>query len=145
MRTSEALMMGSLQLSPKPYCVDDGNGFGCAIGMIDVANGRVSTHWSGGDVEWMILGVPLPCSCKTTCELWTAASAMIHLFNEHVCKDIFTPNRLQPYGGEDYTMADKWTLEQLADWLESVDPTPKETPEEKHEVVEMYCESLVKR
>lgn len=41
---------------------------------------------------------------------------IIHLFNEHVMQ------------GNPHIKVEPWSLEKLADWIESVDPTPREEP-----------------
>ncbi len=137
MRASEALMIGSLQLKAMPYTVNDRQGNGCAIGMMNIANGRCMFFAIDEDYSWFWSVVELPCNCYKS---GTALGAMVHLFNEHVCRGIMFPRLL-----DSYPDADRWTIEQLADWLEKVDPTPKATQEEKSEAVEMFCDSLVSR
>ncbi len=139
MRASEALMIGSLHLKAVPFQVDDGNGNGCAIGMINLANGYDTFSDLCQSYPWMAKWPTdnMPCNCYSN-HFANFVALMVHLFNEHVCKGIGSTRC-----GHAFPDADKWTLEQLADWLELIDPTPKTTTEEKHDAVEMFCENLV--
>jgi hypothetical protein len=138
MRAGEALMIGSLQLRPRPFVIDDKNGRGCAIGMMNIANGKNSEDFITVLYPWMGNLVEMPCGHG--CGPATVCGAMVHLFNEHVCTDMADEYTFRAFPG-----AEKWTLEQLADWLESVDPTPREVEATPQEAVEIFCDSLVKQ
>lgn len=71
---------------------------------------------------------PCPCQCKRPfCNgghvydnrIGTIGTIIVHLFNEHVMQ-----GGLQAQLSEDE--CPPWTMEQLADWIESVDPTEKQ-------------------
>lgn len=124
MRASEALLLGSVLLKPKGGALFSEPGAGCALGMILVAEHGLD----GLDMfrnrplgycdlpKW--LEEPLTSAFLPPCGCWreplfypgladhSIAGVIIHLFDFHV-------------------MGDKkdWTIEQLADWLRSVEPT----------------------
>ena len=115
MRAAEAMILGSTLIRGVPYTTDDSHGGGCALGMIGAATGRQGGWWMDHSKLWSTIQ-KIPCPCVSAFGLTTpfggrvvpCAGAVAHLYNEHV------------HG--DHT----WTLEQLADWVESVDPTPRE-------------------
>ena len=128
MRMSDAIMLGSMMLKPFAGCRDNGLGGGCALGMADVAAG--GHYFCESTYPWINnTKIGLPCGCTGTVmggpgnypyysfgdEL--VSQAIIHLFNYHVM-----------------TKKD-WTLEQLVDWVRSVDP--KEEEEKVNETVVM--------
>lgn len=117
LRLAEAIRMGSL-LIPEPCA---GRADRCAIGMANAANGcrfpmRDLDDSVGEDLNWSKLyaqypwlsGIVTPCPHCTT-QLHNAA-IISHLFDLHIM------------GVLDHSM----TLEQLCDFIESIDPTPAE-------------------
>lgn len=127
MKFSEAVLLGSTLLHPIPYNRNNGRGEGCAIGMAEESGGvrRAEESW-----PWLAkLAGPTdkyPCGCLThypssmgieTYSLLERlyAARVAHIFNEHVCKD------------------KTWTLEQLVDWIRSVEPEEVAIAEQKAE------------
>ena len=113
MRASEALILGSTILKPLPRTFDDSNGYGCALGMINRALGGNNVNRIYRTVfSWMpgtAVGHPLHPMQHSNVE-----NTIVSLFDN--------------YG---------WSVTQIADWLETVDPTPREVPvEEKQEQLE---------
>lgn len=121
MKASEALMLGSTLLKPMSGVTNDGNGNGCAIGMIAAAMGKTYlVHMSPpADLDrtieglekilvlpWMSKQVVFPCGCPHRADV---IGALIHVFDIHVC---------QGHSG--------WTLERLADWLKTIEPQEQE-------------------
>jgi hypothetical protein len=131
MRAGEALMIGSMCIKPRrgTFYVP-GLNEGCALGMIAIAtNGveqtvrRSSAGLAGlAGFPWMSrqLTVEFPCGCENKDRVMggggmfarssnvtgSVETMIVHLFNQHVIDG-------------------DWTIERLADWIESVDPTPK--------------------
>jgi hypothetical protein len=107
-----------------PYTRADGNGNRCALGLInDGDDAAVGDYDNAAETQypWIEGHAPQPCNCKKIdlCLIQENISGIIaHLFNEHVMKErdggLFHPN------------AEPWTMERLADWINSVDPTPGE-------------------
>jgi hypothetical protein len=83
--------------------------FGCAIGMADYACGDIVEHI----YPWVLGYEYLPCTCGKRDRIpHHTLYITAHLFDHHV------------YGDQD------WTMEQLIDWVKSVDPTIKlDSPE----------------
>jgi hypothetical protein len=119
MRLSDAIALGRTLLKPKAYQTIH-NGEGCALGMAMASLGCRShaeaqkkcsstTGW-----KWVRKDVDVPpCSCDPEYDRILAfdlnhQAYIAHLFNEHVC------------GAED------WTLDQLIDWVRSVEPAEPE-------------------
>lgn len=116
MRLSDAIMLGRMLLKPAPYTTIF-EGEGCALGMAFATLG-CSTHeqamakckTDAANWKWIAQKCALPCDCtsdgfpKKHPKTGTYQCAIAHLFNEHVC------------GDED------WTLDQLIDWVRSVEP-----------------------
>lgn len=129
MRASEALIAGSTMMKAMPYrMTNEDQSLGCALGMMGKAMGCACC--TGSYFGWLHedLKVLTPCGCSYN--LYPAGTAdpdidtnyliasywgcVAHIFNQHVCGD------------------KTWTIEQLADWVESVDPTPKVKAAEEH-------------
>lgn len=129
MRVGEALMLGSTLLKPLAGQFDDGEGSGCALGMIHKAVGGTRANYLPGLGLWAIFPwiaqrpAKLPCDCKgakvmgSGCDMvsrehteQTVSNVIVHLFNQHVCNN------------------QDWSIERLADWIEQLDPTPHEVP-----------------
>jgi hypothetical protein len=115
MRLSQAIALGRTLCSPVPATQDDLNGGGCALGMGARALGLKFFHgYSLNEINYPTLRnrVEMPCSCDLPRgDYWygTLGGAIAHFFNEHV------------FGAKD------WTLDQLIDWVRSVEPA-EETP-----------------
>jgi hypothetical protein len=142
MRAAEAVRLGSLVVKPVAGKVSDGKGGGCAIGMGNFAlGGAADCRQFEARYRWLD-NTPqsdLPCDCvgdglmESGCYTrnrdWVNSnyqSQMIHLFNYHVA-----------------TVKD-WTIDRLCEWLDSVDPTPREAqaaaPSQVSEAVEVTRE-----
>lgn len=112
MRVSEALMLGSTLLKPKTKLFDDDHGSGCALGMINRALGGTSTNQVPlMSIVWLTDSrVKSPCCCYPREQ--NVRDTVIHLFDDHFA-----------------SLTDPWSIDRIAQWLESVDPTPRETPQ----------------
>lgn len=124
MRLAEAIRLGSLVLKPVPGLFDDRDGGGCALGMGNYSiSGQASDEFGVGALEkaypWInIQQVPVPCDCGIN--HWferkaSVATAIAIVFNTHVCGD------------------HTWTIDRLCQWVDSIDPTPRETQTESTE------------
>src|SRR2546430_2284536 len=115
MRLSDAIAMGRMLLKPRAYTTILGDE-GCALGMAMAAHGcrshqeAIAKANSLTNYSWMH-GYPNPAPCKCTpgddyllSRSRTYQAYIAHIFNEHVC------------GEED------WTMDQLIDWVRSVEP-----------------------
>jgi hypothetical protein len=130
MRVAEAIRLGSLVMRPVCGNMNDRMGGGCALGMAFLALGKPIGRQIADEYPWM--GEPkslhdLPCSCSLDKPIMLSGGRyynpeygpyhapigtnvlVVHLFNYHVC-----------------TTKD-WTIDRLCEWLDSVDPTPRET------------------
>ena len=124
LRAAEAMMLGFIGgLRPVAGVRTDGNGGGCALGAIEKACGRTyDANLAQIDYQayfeeiaearypWLNTGVSAPWSAGIvkTGTLWPVACIIAQTFNERVMGD--------------HSM----TIEQLAEWIDSVDPTPRE-------------------
>lgn len=130
MRLSQLLLLGSTLLKPLRGRLNDHLGSGCALGMIFEAAGQTNN----GRDNWMMRPYGeriLPCGCdRCRPTMWGGGrvaatsevdeaydlpnmdSVIVHIFNQHVCA---TPLEVS-HGIK------KWTIEQLADWIESAEP-----------------------
>jgi hypothetical protein len=119
MKASEALRKGSKMVEPVRGMIEEyQTGKCCALGMIGkAARGAASRYYE--DFEWMWQrGTKLPCGCtdamimgggalcvdRTSIEARIGAT-VVHLFNYHVMTE-----------GD-------WTIDQIADWLDTLDPS----------------------
>jgi hypothetical protein len=130
MRLSDAIALGRTILEPVAGTFNDHHGGGCAIGMAYEAIGKDFLVSNVREWNWVhTVRGKLPCSCTRTCncELCVqdpAISCIVHLFDVHVM------------GKGD------WTLDQLIDWVRSVEP-PEQVTEVKEEAHETErCDSL---
>lgn len=149
MRAAEALRLGSLVMEPlggtfvrtrlKYYrplgsrtliCndfLDDGEG--CAVGMINKACGvpKELNNWFALVDLYPWMSAPRPRLLCPRCGFThVAVTDMIpHIFDTHVAANLFA-------NGIEFAppLAPSMTIEQLADWLDSVDPTPRTVTEE---------------
>ena len=119
MKASEALRKGSKMVEPVRGMIEDyDTGKCCALGMIGkAAHGNPHDYTRG--FEWMWRGgTKLPCGCTDEHIMGGGAACVeresiearvgatvVHLFNYHVMTE-----------GD-------WTTDQIADWLDSVDPS----------------------
>lgn len=117
MRASEALLLGSTMLKPLRGVFDDGNDSGCALGMMNRAiGGNAEKYRFETEFPWMMKTprVHYPCGCFAHAGLRTVNVAVIHLFDFHYYCE-------RPW-------LNSWTLEEIADWLGTVEPEePNET------------------
>ena len=127
MKLSAAILLGSTVMTPSPGGMIHDDGSGCALGMALKATGRplyvdtVSglprtiaflrnratsrTAW-----PWLSQDFPVPCSCsRAPCS--DGFKIVTHLFDDHV------------FGRAD------WTLEQLVDWVQSVEHEEETEPQ----------------
>ena len=111
MRFAEKMLLNATIYKLRPYgrVHPDGR---CALGLVE------EPSESGGIAEvqypWLLGSVKRPCNCPLyPNDLWDIAGIIAHLFDAHVMDTSFIHQR------------EPWTLEQLADWIDSVDPTPK--------------------
>src|SRR5258705_6677476 len=108
MKLSEAMALGRVLLKPKAMFLTDGEGSGCALGMALTAIGvkiecPCSIDEPEGEWPWLRKFCDCPCSCGLPLS-YTAA--ITHIFDDHVMKSSLEP----------------WTLDQLIDWIKSVEP-----------------------
>lgn len=128
MRSSEALILGSVMLKAHPgsvYIRDKGREFGCAIGMIAAGSGHLKELQDGNLIlpGWMYEEVILPCQCGGFTKHRIEAIVM-HLFDNHVFRH--TGDHFDVDGKQ----LEKWTLDQIADWLYSIEPKELPAPKE---------------
>ncbi len=112
MKNWQALLLGSTMLKPKRGVWNDGNGSGCALGMVWAGAGNEPLSQIFYTMEYQ--QPVLPCGCKKTDEImWGDGhvridhcvgtdGVIIHLFNQHVCDG-------------------SWSIEQLAEWMRGVE------------------------
>lgn len=124
MKASEALILGSTMLRPRPRTFDDNYGSGCAMGMINKAiGGDALTQIVLLKYPWMSdRQFPYPCGCRRAngpqgdyTPHSTANDIVIHLFDDHYGHPLNGPKLA------------KWTIEQIADWLGKVEPAEAPT------------------
>ena len=110
MRLSDAIALGRMILRPLGGTFNDGKGGGCALGMAYMAAGldpykelfsamQCEPGWKWIENTLFVL----PCGCTGYNKLY-ALSTIVHLFDIHVMH-----------------LGD-WTLDQLIDWVRSVEP-----------------------
>lgn len=110
MHAHEALLLGFTALRPLAHTVDSPLG-GCALRALEIA-GFESTMTFLYDQRAVIS----PCQCGYRGSRYS--QIMIHLFNEHVAPLHEFASDFGCVSGS----SERWTVEQLADWLRSVDP-----------------------
>jgi hypothetical protein len=125
MRLSEAIALGRTLVHPIPSVVLDYGGLnGCALGMAYKASGKkVEIHPLEMSVgmdgpmniwTWLASSRELPCKCNIYCGL-NAGQIIAHLFDYHIMA--CTAGLCE---GE--AVQQDWTLDQLIDWVRSVEP-----------------------
>lgn len=129
MRLSEAILAGSTLIKPFAGTIFSKDGErGCAIGMACAAIGIRKYIASDFSVRfpWLKNIVKAPCGCclftgvyadSTFGSYGHVANVIAHVFDNHVMND---------------SHGFSWTLEQLCEWVDSIDPTPKTV----HEIVD---------
>jgi len=117
MRLSEAINLGSSVLKPIGAHIE-----GCAMGMALMAvDGKIVAKESAEAIrkhwEWATeMFLPSPCECPSERTVRPVSSVVMHLFDAHVMQGSGYEAciRREPWS--------KWTLEQLVDWVRSVEP-----------------------
>lgn len=122
MKISTAIALGRTMIKAVAGTRNNGLGYGCALGMAEAAIGQTN-YYKSAESNWRWITVPslpLPCGCTglvmgSGCHTesyhggsWPTISSIVHLFNYHVM-----------------TKKD-WTLDQLIDWLASIEPKEPE-------------------
>jgi hypothetical protein len=115
MRLSEAILLGSSIIKAKGGAIFYPDGSGCALGMGLAANGYTCNPFAGdGDAlhlwPWLKQATVLPCCPTLLSEDGTTdvMSAIVHLFDFHVSEER------------------DWTIEELCQWLASIEPPEPE-------------------
>lgn len=138
-RLHEAILLGAPLLKPLGGVLlktVDNQEYGCALGMAIKCNeGRPLKK----RYQWAYEEIPtnLPCGCDLSVEISTAG-VIAHLFDLHCADYIYSrcDNAIKPNPRK---RAPFYTLEQIVDWVRSVDPTPEyATSEEKGDAIEVH-------
>jgi hypothetical protein len=109
MRLSEAIALGRTLCVSVPFKQDDGEGGGCALGMAARAVGKERMYGLQQifECDFKVIGQPCASPCGCGIDNWfsqTVGESITHVFNKHVHGD------------------KTWTLDQLIDWVRSVEP-----------------------
>jgi hypothetical protein len=131
MRLSDAIALGRTLIIPvqNPSRVDERSGKGCALSMA-VNSVRGCGSWTLAYREiwpWLCKSFAFPCDCKDGAHDHDLAAGVIaHLFDQHIMNE----------HGLTYS---RWTLDQLIDWVRSVEPAEEgesecSTPATTHSV-----------
>jgi hypothetical protein len=109
MKLSDAISLGRVLLKPKAQFLVDGEGGGCALGMGLIAIGfKVQDPRSIAEpVEvwpWLEEWVERPC-CSHHPE--QGGDIITHIFDDHIMR---------------MSVDERWTLDQLIDWVRKVEP-----------------------
>lgn len=115
MKMSDAIATGRVLIKPKRGTIGDGLE-GCALGMAEAA---VFGDWGLGREsyqredelaqEWPFMNkkTSYPCGCIWTINPVEVIAVIVHIFDDHVMRANNNEN---------------WTLDQLIDWVRSVEP-----------------------
>lgn len=114
MRLSDAIALGRTLITPRGGSL--GNGVsGCALGMGLMAKGIVAKdeklltepemNW-----PWITKYMEFPCACSSKGMKLRAVDTIVHIFDSHITSDHCTD----------------WTLDNLIDWVRSVEPAETE-------------------
>ena len=143
MRFAEHMMLEATHYKLAPYCRNDNQEHRCALGLVE---GEDYGNYAEHIYPWIMETITvIPCSCSMAyCNSGNVphgvrvpvTMGIVHLFNEHVMQG----GKQKEYGICS-DPCEPWTMEQLADWINSVDPTPdqpddqkeKQQPEEEEE------------
>ena len=116
MRLSQAILLGSTLLRPVAGDLELPGDCG-ALGMAERAVGAGWSYW-----PWLLtMRLAAPCRCPF--QPLPAAWVVTHLFGCHVAEEFLDSFRNKGWVRSD----DRWTLEQLVDWVRSVEPAEAET------------------
>lgn len=108
MRLSEAILLGSTQLKAVA---------GVLWRRLRFGHGEKSGRRTGEGItnyywRWLYLTlVPRPCQCQRFHDRLRACDGVTHLFDDHIMAK-----------GSPRQREERWTLEQLVDWVRSVEP-----------------------
>lgn len=124
MRMSAAIATGRVLIAPQPGAIFGNNDSGCALGM---ALRAVNSNEADSIAELWPWTLEVrgfhPCGCtRLNCSPFNVnpgAQSIAHMFDKHVFGDC------------------TWTLDQLIDWVRSVEPVE---PEEHMETVQLQPE-----
>ncbi len=124
MKLSEAMALGRVLLKPKAMFLTDGEGSGCALGMALAAVGvkiekpsfieEPEKQW-----PWLKKSCNGPCSCGGSYVSYTEAIA--HVFDFHVMSKMWN------------VWDQQWTMDQLIDWIKSVEPAEEPKRRKKNQ------------
>ena len=140
-RFAEHMLLEAKNHGLVPYVRADQFGNRCALGLIEnhVEDKRFEKAEMAEMVyPWIVNECVSPCNCPYINFIgsydpeppYEVVDIIIHLFNEHVMR--------QHGGGRANPEAEPWTLERLADWIDSQDPTPRHAePEAVAEVEDL--------
>jgi hypothetical protein len=126
MRFAEHMLLEAKVHGLTPYTRRDENDNRCALGLVE--GDTPIRMYAEFKYPWICVEAVYPCKCIDLLPCRRVMAIIAHLFNEHVMHGVTTssvPIKTRPD-------AEPWTLERLADWIESVDPTPRvaeSTPE----------------
>jgi hypothetical protein len=122
MRFAEHMLLESSNHTLKPYLRHQDGGARCAVGLVELDGSKDET--AERKYPWIARTlVRLPCGCGYVQGGPYAVTAIVHLFNEHVARGVAGYRGM--VGGVSYPDAEPWTLDRLAQWIDSVDPTPR--------------------
>ena len=113
MRLSDAIAMGRMLAKPCPGAYIRSGPEACALGMaalaaINLPHVRITSTEILAEWPWLRIVLPIPCECGGE----TSVRYIIeHLFDDHV---------IDRHG------CNVWTLDQLIDWIRSVEPAEAE-------------------
>jgi hypothetical protein len=123
MRLSDAIALGRTLKKPVRGMMGIGTNHGCALGMADagVGGAKFGNEFATELCTWPWLSgnTRLPCGCRSRRGFSSNHAGIIaHLFDEHV------------FEKED------WTLDQLIDWVRSVEPAEENCEARETETAE---------
>lgn len=126
MRASEALLLGSTMMKPLRGEIDNGDGKGCALGMMGTAVGLQDIKF-----PWLrSITIAAPCGCWVFPRpLGTeprVSDIITHLFDTHVHAPHSADKSRTWFSWKPFrvpVVPPFWTIEQIARWLDTVDPT----------------------
>ncbi len=145
MRFAEHMMLEATHYKLAPYSRSDGGNERCALGLVQKEDYEQNAEHIYPWIKETITAIPCHCS-MAYCNSGNiphgvrvaAVMGIVHLFNEHVMQG----GKQKEYGICS-DPCEPWTMEQLADWINSVDPTvdqpegddqkEKQQPEEEEE------------
>lgn len=137
MRFAEHMLLEANNYRLVPYARESRDGKRCALGLVE-GNPRTAASQAQLVYPWIVSTlVVLPCQCdRAFCSIGDveqgqpekAIMVLVHLFNEHVMQ-----GGAQKEYGISQCDCPPWTMEQLADWINSVDPTLPEPDPDKEE------------